>query len=102
VSPNSSDSSRAAIIAVALLAVAFCVVFGIEHGFKEQIGWYVLLLPGGVFAASISDILTRPIPLVEPFVFWSLVVVISLGWYFCVSFAAIKTYRWASHRRKSP
>jgi len=102
VSLNLSDSSRAAIIAAVLLAVAFCVVFGFQHGFEEQLGWYVALLPGGVFAASISDIITRPIPLVEPFVFWGLVIVLSMAWYFCVSFAGIKAYRWASSRRRDP
>jgi len=97
-----SDRSRAAMVAAALLAVASCIVFGFQHGFEEQIGWYVILLPGGVFAAAISDIITRPIPSVEPFVFWSLLIAISLAWYFCVSFAAIKAYRWASNRRRGP
>ena len=98
VSLHLSDWSRAVIMAAALLAVAAWVVFGFQHGFEKQIAWYVILLPGGVFAASISDVITKSIPSVEPFVFWSLLIAISFAWYFCASFVALKAYRFASWR----
>jgi hypothetical protein len=66
-----SDSSRAGFLGAALLAIAAYAVFGFQHGFEEQVGWYVTLLPGALVAAAISDIIRKTIPGAARVAFWS-------------------------------
>ncbi|HYA22775.1 MAG TPA: hypothetical protein VEF05_01360 [Terriglobales bacterium] len=91
-----SDSGRAAFGAVCLFGVAAYAVFGFQHGFEEQVGWYITLLPGAIVAAGISDIVTKIAPSAEFVTFWGLLVCFNLVWYFGISFVAIKAYRFVA------
>ena len=91
-----SDSRRAAIGALCLFGGAAYAVFGFQHGFEEQVGWYVTLLPGAILAAGISDIVTKTTPSAGSVTFWGLLVCFNLVWYFGISFVAIKAYRYVA------
>lgn len=96
-----SDISRAGFTGAALLAIAAFVVFGFQHGFEEQVGWYVTLLPGAIIAAAISDMIRKAIPDAEGVAFWSLLIVLNFLWYFGISWVVIKVYRCISGASKS-
>ena len=91
------DSSRAGFVGAALLTIAAYAVFGFQLGFEEQVGWYVILLPGAVVAAAISDIIKKTIPGAETVAFWGLLIGLNFLWYFGISFVAIKAYRFVSN-----
>jgi hypothetical protein len=97
-----SDSSRAGFVGAALLTTAAYAVFGFQHGFEEQVGWYLTLLPGAVVAAAISDIIRKTIPGAGRVAFWGLLIGLNFLWYFGISLVAIKSYRFFSNVSKSP
>jgi hypothetical protein len=97
-----SDSSRAGVLGAALLAIAAYVVFGFQHGFEEQVGWYVTLLPGALVAAAVSDIIRKTIPGAARVAFWGLLIGLNFLWYFGISLVAIKAYRFVSNASDSP
>jgi hypothetical protein len=97
-----SDSSRAGFLGAALLAIAAYAVFGFQHGFEEQVGWYVTLLPGALVAAAISDIIRKTIPGAARVAFWGLLIGLNFLWYFGISLVAIKAYRFVSNASDSP
>jgi hypothetical protein len=97
-----SDSSRAGVLGAALLAIAAYVVFGFQHGFEEQVGWYVTLLPGALVAAAVSDIIRKTIPGAARVAFWGLLIGLNFLWYFGISLVAIKAYRFVSNASESP
>ena len=76
-----------------MFGVAAYAVFGFQHGFEEQVGWYITLLPGAFFAAGISDIVAKTASRAEFVTFWGLLVCFNLVWYFGISLVAIKVYR---------
>jgi hypothetical protein len=84
-----SDVARAAFIGAALLAGAACAVFGFQHGFEEQVGWYLTLLPGAIIAAAVSDIVKKTIPEAESVAFWAALICLNFFWYFGISLAVI-------------
>lgn len=96
-----SDISRAGFVGAALLAIAAFAVFGFQHGFEEQVGWYVTLLPGAIIAAAISDVIRKAIPGTERVAFWSLVIGLNFIWYFGISWIVIKVYRLVSGASKN-
>lgn len=96
-----SDISRAGFVGAALLAIAAFAVFGFQHGFEEQVGWYVTLLPGAIIAAAISDVIRKAIPGAERVAFWSLVIGLNFIWYFGISWIVIKVYRLVSGASKN-
>ena len=91
-----SDWARAFLAASVLLGLATFAVLGFQHGFEEQVGWYLGLLPGAIFAAAISDLVAKVIPGGIPIVFWVFLVCFNFLWYFALSFAVIKIYRFIS------
>ena len=97
-----SDRSRASLVAVVLFALAAYAVFGFEHGFEEQVGWYLTLLPASIVAAGISDLIQKAIPGAKSVTFWGLLTVLNFLWYFGISFAFIKTYRVVAGSSKQP
>jgi hypothetical protein len=97
-----SDSSRAGFVGAALLAIAAYAVLGFQHGFEEQVGWYVTLLPGALVAAAVSDIIGEIIPGAGRVAFWGLLIGLNFLWYFGISLVAIKAYRFVSNASKSP
>ena len=52
--PHWADWTYASVVALALLELAALLVFKTPHGFEEQVGWYLALLPASIFAAGIS------------------------------------------------
>ena len=96
-----SDSGRAVLVAAVLLALAANAVFGFQHGFEEQVGWYLVLLPGAVVAAAVTDFIKKTIPAgAERIVFRGLLIATNFVWYFGISLAAIKAYRFVSNASK--
>ena len=96
-----TDWSRSCLAATGLLGLAALTVFKIPHGFEEQVGWYLILLPGAFFAALISDSITRIILRHESFVFDGLLVCFNFIWYLLICFACIKIYRIISSAPKN-
>jgi len=90
-----SDWSRSCLAAAGLLGLATLAVFKIPHGFEEQVGWYLILLPGAFFAAAISDFIARIIPRDDSFVFGGLLVCFNFIWYLWICFICVKGYRMA-------
>jgi len=80
-------------VAAGLLGLAALAVFRIPHGFEEQVGWYLILLPGAFFAAAISDLFARIVPRDASFVFYGLLVCFNFIWYFLICFIGVKIYR---------
>ncbi|MGB6900091.1 MAG: hypothetical protein WBE12_15955, partial [Candidatus Acidiferrum sp.] len=80
--------------------VAMFAVFKVPHGLEEQVGWYLLLLPGAIFAAAISELLGKVVPREQALVFKGLLVGFNLIWYFVITYAAVRTYRFVSRLRK--
>jgi len=97
-----SDPVRAGIAGAILLGAACYAVFGFQHGFEGQLGWYLLLLPGGMIAAGISDWVRRTPGQDTYLVFWGSLFVLNFLWYFVISFAAIKVYRLAFKMLRRP
>lgn len=97
-----SDSGRAGFVGSALFAIAAYAVFGFQHGFEEQVGWYLILLPGAIVAAGISDLIQKLIPGAKSVAFWGLLICLNFLWYFGISLVAIKAYRFVSNASKSP
>jgi hypothetical protein len=95
-----SDRKRAGFAAVALLGLAAYAVFGFQHGFEEQIGWYLTLLPGAMPAAGITEVLQKGIPSAKSATFWALFICLNFLWYFGISFAVIKAYRFVANASK--
>ncbi len=91
-----SDARRSGVIGAILLGIASYVVFGFQHGFEEQVGWYVTLLPGAIIAAAICDVIRKTMPDAERVAFWGLLIGLNFLWYFGVTWAAIKVYRFVS------
>jgi len=88
-----SDRIRAAFAGAILLGAACYAVFGFQHGFEEQVGWWLFLLPGGVIAAGISESVRKASGPDTDFVFWTWLLVLNFLWYYAISFAAIKVGR---------
>lgn len=81
--------------ALVLFALAGYALFGFQHGFA----WYVPLFPGAIVAARVSDVIQKAIPHAEEVTFWVLFGCLNFFWYFIISFALIKAYRFVSGRR---
>lgn len=95
-----ADWTYACLVAVTLLALALFLVFKIPHGFEEQVGWYLVLLPASVFAAGISQFIGKLFPPEQYLAFRGLLVCFNFLWYFLVTFGIIKTYRFVSRTSK--
>jgi hypothetical protein len=92
-----SDIGCPAFLGAVLLAIAAYAVFGFQHGFEGQVGWWVTLLPACIVAAAIHDIIEKTVPGVASFAFWAALVSLNFLWYFGISLAAIKIYRFISN-----
>lgn len=99
---NLSDTGRAGLVGTSLLVIAAYAVFGFQHGFEEQVAWYLVLLPGAIIAAAIVDTVRHTVPSVERVAFWGLLFGLNFLWYFGICFVAIKVYRFVSNVTKNP
>jgi hypothetical protein len=92
-----SDWKRACLAATALLGIALFIVFAIHPGgFEGQIGWFFGLVPGALVGAILADMVYKVVPSLERVVQWFSIIGVSFLWYFVISYAAIKTCRWAA------
>jgi bacteriorhodopsin len=91
-----SDRSWACIAGLGLLGLASFAVFGFQHGFEGQIAWYFTLLPGSIVAVLISDLFNKSATRGESVLFWALFICFNFLWYFGISYAVIKAYRFLS------
>jgi hypothetical protein len=97
-----SDWKWACILALCLLGLAAFVIFGIHPGgFESQVGWLLAFLPGAFVAYPLSDHIFKAAPRAEPIMFWTLLMGLSFMWYWTISYAAIKTCRFAARALKS-
>jgi len=91
---RSADWKCACVAALALLGAAFFVVFVIHPGgFEGQMGWFLDLLPGAIVGEILADTASKIVPWLERIVYWCSILSISFLWYFALSYAAIKAYR---------
>jgi len=91
----------ACVAAFALLGIAVFVVFVIHPGgFEGQMGWFLDLFPGAIVGEILADAVFKVSPGVERIVYWCSILSISFLWYFALSYAAIKTYRYLTRRSK--
>jgi hypothetical protein len=89
-----ADWMWASVAAVGLLGAAAFIIFVIHPGgFEGQIGWLLALMPGVIFGLPFADRVFKVAPGVEPVALWTSVVGITFLWYFALSYAAIRTYR---------
>jgi hypothetical protein len=89
-----ADWIWAFIAALGLLAAAAFVVFVIRPGgFEGQMGWFFGLMPGAFVGLPLADRVLKIAPIAEPIVLWSSLIGITFLWYFGVSYAVIKTFR---------
>src|SRR5215470_4996207 len=89
----SSDWQRACLASLVLLVLALLLVFKLHHGFEEGIGWYLVLLPGGILASLVTDSLLKGFPYGESVVFDVLLIGFNFSWYFVISYAVLKAFR---------
>jgi len=79
---------------VLLLAAAAFVLFVIHPGgFEGQVGWFIALMPGAIVGLPLADRVFKIAPGAQGIVLWSSVMGITLSWYFVISYAVIKTFR---------
>ena len=80
--------------ALGLLGLASFVVFVIHPGgFEGQLGLFFGLMPGAIVGLSLANRVFKVVPSAERMVLWSSAIGITFLWYFAVSYAAIKIYR---------
>ena len=98
-----SDWKWACIPAVCLLGMALFVVFVIHPGgFEGQGAWFLLLLPGSIPTALLSDFVYKSAPSRDNVVYWVLLISFNFGWYWGISSAVIKIFRAGGWKLGSP
>jgi hypothetical protein len=89
-----ADWMWAFVTALGLLGAAAFIIFVIHPGgFEGQIGWFVVLMPGAFLGLPLADRVFKVAPGAERIALWTSVAGITFLWYFAITYAAIKTYR---------
>jgi hypothetical protein len=87
----------ACVAALGLLGAAAFIIFAIHPGgFEGQTGWLVALMPGAIVGLPLADRIFKVAPGAERPALWISVAGITFLWYFAISYAAIKTYRFVA------
>jgi hypothetical protein len=77
-----------------LLGLAAFVIFVIHPGgFDEQVGWYFALFPGSIPALFLSALISKLAPRVETITYCAAITIFNFGWYWGISYAAIRIFR---------
>jgi hypothetical protein len=88
------DWKRAAFAAIVLTGLATAVVFGINPGgFEGQAGWFLVLLPAALSAYPLLDYIDKVAPHAEPAAYWALLIGFNFLWYWGLSYAAVRFWR---------
>jgi len=83
--------------------MALFVVFVIHPGgFEGQGAWFLLLLPGSIPTALLSDFVYKSAPSRDNVVYWVLLISFNFGWYWGISSAVIKIFRAGGWKLGSP
>ena len=93
---RSSDIGLALSIGSVLLGIAAYAVLGFQHGFEEQVAWYLALLPMAFPSAALSSLADRIIPGSNRQFFWTFFIVFNLLWYSAIALAFVKLRRFVS------
>jgi hypothetical protein len=97
------DSKWAGIAASCLFGIAAFVIFVIHPGgFEGQGVWFLLLLPGSILTALLSDFVSKLAPSAESVVYWVLFISFNFGWYWGISYAIIRIFRAGGWKLGSP
>src|SRR5215467_15122665 len=94
---RSRDWVWALLAAMTLLSCAALILFVVHPGgFEGQVGWFFALMPGAILGLPFADRVYKIAPNAERLALWVSMISISLIWYFAISYAAIKAYRFIS------
>ena len=86
-----------------MFGIAAFVIFVIHlGGFEEQVIWFILLLPGSLPTAFLSDLLYKVAPSAERVIYWILFASFNFGWYWSICYAIIKIFHTRGGRIGSP
>jgi hypothetical protein len=97
------DWKWACIAASCLFGIAAFVIFVINPGgFEEQVIWGLLLLPGVLPTAFLSDLVYKVAPSGERVIYWLLFVSFNFGWYWAICYSIIKIFRELGWKVGSP
>ena len=88
-----SDELRALVLAIALLAIAVVIAFGIRPDPQGHARWFFVVLPGAFAAPAFLDVEWKVFHHAGPAVAWSTEILFSYVWYFVVSYVLVKGYR---------
>jgi hypothetical protein len=70
-------------------------------GLKSRLDGTWHCCPASIFAAGISEFIGKLVPHEQSFAFRGLLVCFNFIWYFAISYAAIRTYRFVSETLKN-
>ena len=97
------DWKWACIPASCLFGIAAFTFFVIHPGGgEEQIIWFILLLPGSLPTAFLSDLVYKVAPSAERVIYWMLFVSFDFGWYWSICYVIIKIFRELGWKMGSP
>ena len=97
------DWKWACIPASCLFGIAAFLIFMIRlGGFEEQVIWFILLLPGSLPTAFLSDLVYKAAPSAERIVYWMLFVRFNFGWYWAICYVIIKIFHASGRKLGSP
>jgi hypothetical protein len=97
------DWKWACIAASCLFGIAAFVIFVIHPGgFEGQGAWYLLLFPGSIPTALLSDLVYKLAPSEEGVVYWALFTCFNFAWYWGISYTIIKIFHRDGWRLGSP
>jgi hypothetical protein len=71
-------------------------------GGTEQIIWFLVLLPGSIPTAFLSDLVYKVAPSAKSVVYWMLFVGFNFGWYWAICYSIINLFLAGSGRLGSP
>src|ERR1700722_1508685 len=98
-----ADGKWACIHSSCLLGGAASIVFVIQPGgFEGQVGWSFLLLPGFIPAGMLAVLVSKLGPSAHRGVYGVLFISFNFGWYWGISYAAIKIFRAGGWQVGSP
>ena len=94
-----NDEWRAAVAAMALLALAAVVALWVHPDAQGQATWFFSLLPGAFAAPAVLDVEWALFHRAGPVVAWTTVMLFSYAWYFSLGYGLIAVGQALSRRK---